>query len=110
MIPHESPSPPQAVNINNRLPEELVCLVNDAYMGIKQFPVPVGNKIYYGCCEMCVDKLQGSDEFRYGIDPFSKEKVDKVGAYIVRQAEDNYSVFYFKSKENHEKYMLEMSS
>ncbi len=109
MVPHESPTP-QEVNITNRIPEELVCMVNDAYMGIKQFPVPVGNKIYYGCCENCVDKLQNSDEFRYGIDPLTKEKVDKVGAYIVRQSDKTYAVFYFKSKDNFDKYIREKSS
>jgi Archaeal TRASH domain len=85
-------------------------MVNDAFMGRKQFPVPVGNKIYYGCCENCVDKLQKSDKYRYGIDPLTKEKVDKVDAYIVRQSDKNYAVFYFKSKENYEKYLLEKSS
>ena len=109
-LPHESPAPPPTANIYARLPNELVCMVNDAYMGIKQFPVAVGDKIYYGCCEMCVGKLQNSDQYRYGIDPLTKEKVDKVEAYIVRQSENNYTVFYFKSKENYEKYRENESS
>jgi len=110
MLPHDSPAPPQEMNVYSRISNELVCMVNDAYMGIKQYPVPVGDKIYYGCCENCVSKLQDSDEFRFGIDPLTKEKVDKIEAYIVRQSEKTYTVFYFKSKENFEKYMLNKSS
>jgi Archaeal TRASH domain len=110
LLPHDTPSPPPTADISSRIPTELVCMVNDAFMGRKQFPVPVGNKIYYGCCENCVDKLQKSDKYRYGIDPLTKEKVDKVDAYIVRQSDKNYAVFYFKSKENYEKYLLEKSS
>jgi hypothetical protein len=108
-LPQDSPAPPEE-NLNQQIAYELVCMVNDAYMGIKQFPVPVGDKIYYGCCENCVDKLQNSDQYRYGIDPLTKERVDKVEAYIVRQSAKDYSVFYFKSKENFDKYMLKKSS
>ncbi len=86
------------------LPVEFVCMVNDAYMGIKQFPVPVGDKIYYGCCEMCVDKLKNSTKYRYGIDPLTKEKVDKTEAFIVLQSKETGTVLYFKSKENYKKY------
>ena len=43
---------------NVQLPYDLVCMVNDTYMGEKQIPVPVGEKVYYGCCEMCKDKLR----------------------------------------------------
>ena len=86
------------------LPYELVCMVNDAYMGRKQFPVPVGDKIYYGCCEMCVDKLKNSDQYRYGVDPLTKEKVDKTEAFIVMKSQETGEVYYFKSKENYLKY------
>lgn len=96
--------------INHRLPAELVCMVNDGYVGIKQFPVPIKDKIYYGCSESCVDRIQDSDEFRYGIDPLTKEKVDKVGAYIVRESDITKAVFYFKSKENYEMYIHELAN
>ncbi len=97
---------PQAATLNTEesLPAELVCMVNDAYMGKKQFPVPVGDKIYFGCCEMCVDKLKNTDQYRFGIDPLTKEKVDKTEAYIVLQSKETGAVLYFKSKENYKKY------
>ncbi len=36
------------------LPKDLVCMVNDAYMGKKQLPIKFEGRMYYGCCEMCV--------------------------------------------------------
>ena len=61
----------------------LVCMVNDAYMGKPQIPVPVNGKTYYGCCEMCVDKLNNLESARIAIDPYSGNPVDKSEAYIV---------------------------
>ncbi len=84
----------------DRLENDLVCMVNNAYMGKKQIPVPVGDKIYYGCCEMCKDKLRNGEAFRYAKDPYSGEKVDKATAFIVRKSENTDEVFYFASKEN----------
>ncbi|MCF6353185.1 MAG: hypothetical protein L3J06_09265 [Cyclobacteriaceae bacterium] len=104
MIPHNSPAPPSVANTDPRIPTELVCMVNDAFMGRKQYPVPVGDKIYYGCCEMCVDKLQNSDKFRIAIDPLTNEKVDKVEAYIVLASEETGAVYYFASEENYKKF------
>ncbi len=103
-LPHDSPAPPPVASTDPRLSTELVCMVNDAFMGRKQFPVPVGNKIYYGCCEMCVDKLQNSDQYRYGIDPLTHEKVDKVEAYIVLASEETGAVYYFANEENYKKF------
>ena len=91
-----------------RLQTELVCMVNDAYMGIKQFPVPVGEKMYYGCCEQCVDKIKNVRQFRYAVDPFTGEEVDKSSAFIVMKSEVDHSVYYFKSKDNYLKFHAAM--
>jgi len=103
-LPHNTPPTADASKIDVRLSTELVCMVNDAFMGRKQYPVPVGDKIYYGCCEMCVDKLQNSDKYRYGIDPLTNEKVDKIEAYIVLASEETGAVYYFANEENYEKF------
>lgn len=87
-----------------KLKTELVCMVNDAFMGIKQFPVPMGDKMYYGCCEQCVDKIKNNRHFRYAKDPLTGEEVDKALAYIVMKSEEDHSVYYFKSKDNFLKY------
>lgn len=87
-----------------KLQTELVCMVNDAYMGIKQFPVPVEDKMYYGCCEQCVDKIKNNRAFRYAKDPLTGEEVDKASAFIVKKSESDPSVYYFKSKDNYLKF------
>jgi len=89
---------------NVRLQTELVCMVNDAYMGIKQFPVPVEGKMYYGCCEQCVDKIKNIRQIRYAKDPLTGEEVDKALAYIVKKSAVDPSVYYFKSKDNYLKF------
>lgn len=78
----------------------LVCMVNDAYMGKPQIPVPVNGKTYYGCCEMCVDKLNNIESARIAIDPFSGNQVDKSEAFIV-VTNTQGAVAYFESEANY---------
>ncbi|GMN05536.1 hypothetical protein MTsPCn5_09240 [Croceitalea sp. MTPC5] len=85
--------------VGSQVPAELVCMVNDAYMGKMQMPVPVKGKTYYGCCQMCVKTLNNNEQARTSIDPYSKQKVDKTEAFIVLMAVDG-KVAYFESKEN----------
>lgn len=86
------------------LQTELVCMVNDAYMGIKQFPVPVDDKMYYGCCEQCVDKIKNNRMLRFAKDPLTGELVDKSLAFIVMKSEADRSVYYFESRDNYLKF------
>jgi hypothetical protein len=95
----------ETTDSNISLQTELVCMVNDAYMGIKQFPVSVDNKMYYGCCEQCVDKIKYNENIRYTKDPFTGDKVDKALAFIVMKSEADRSVYYFKSKDNYLQYL-----
>lgn len=83
---------------------ELVCMVNDVYMGIKQIPVPVSDKVYYGCCQNCVDKLQNDEDFRSAQDPATGEMVDKSEAYIVLKPGSDREVLYFRSEETFSRY------
>lgn len=39
------------------VPNNLVCMVNDVYMGKEQIEVPFEGKMYYGCCNMCKEKI-----------------------------------------------------
>ena len=43
----------QNYQVGSQVPNELVCMVNNAYMGMPQIAVPVNGKTYYGCCDMC---------------------------------------------------------
>lgn len=87
-----------------KLKSSFVCYINNNYMGIEQIPVEVDGKIYYGCCEGCVDKLKNQRETRYAIDPLTGKEVDKATAFIVLKPNAGASVLYFQSEENYLKY------
>ena len=101
---HEQPSPKYKKGDN--VPHDLVCMVNDAYMGKKQMEVPMDGKKYYGCCEMCKERIPKDEKVRYGIDPLTTKKVDKAKAYIVLIG-DNGEVAYFENKDNYKKFVAE---
>lgn len=89
---------------NARLENNLVCMVNNAYMGKEQIPIKVGDKIYYGCCEMCEANLKNNPEFRSAKDPLTGELVDKADAFIVLNPNNSDQVLYFKNKDNYISY------
>lgn len=91
----------QDYQVGDRVPIELVCMVNDAFMGKPQIPVPVNGKTYYGCCQMCVKKLNEQEDARTGIDPQSGKQVDKVDAFIVLLNKQG-TVGYFESQMTYE--------
>ncbi|MBK3332140.1 TRASH domain-containing protein [Persephonella atlantica] len=77
---------------------EYVCMVNDRFMGVEQIPVKVNEKVYYGCCKMCIGRLQNNESLRYAVDPISGKKVDKAKAVILKQKDG--SVLYFENESN----------
>jgi YHS domain-containing protein len=79
-----------------------VCMVNNHFMGKDQIPVKVGEKTYYGCCEMCKQKLASDASSRSAVDPVSGAKVDKATAVIGAQPDG--SVLYFENEANLKKY------
>ncbi len=87
-----------------RVPTEQVCMVNDAFMGKKQIPIPVQGKVYYGCCQMCVSTLTNDAEERQAIDPVNGHRVDKATAVIGALPDGN--VFYFENEANFNVYAL----
>ena len=93
----------QEYEVGAKVPNDLVCMVNNAYMGKPQIPVPVNGKTYYGCCQMCVGKLNSDAVARTGIDPFSFKPIDKTEAYIVLMKKEG-EVAYFESEENYNKF------
>lgn len=87
------------------LDKELVCMVNNAYMGKKQFPVEFENKLYFGCCEMCVNTIQNDPKVRVAKDPLTGKEVDKSEAFIALNPGNAYGgVFYFESEANYLKF------
>lgn len=88
----------------DQVPNNLVCMVNDAYMGKQQLEVPFEGKLYYGCCEMCKERIPNDAKVRVAIDPHSLKKVDKATAYIVLIG-DQDEVAYFESKDNYDAFL-----
>ena len=89
----------QNYQVGSQVPTEQVCMVNDAFMGKLQIPVPVNGKTYYGCCHMCVKTLNENDNARTALDPLNKQMVDKAEAFIVLMGMDG-KVAYFESEKN----------
>jgi YHS domain-containing protein len=75
-----------------------VCMINNQRFNKEQIPVAVGNRTYYGCCEMCKTALRNDPRSRVAIDPVSKKKVDKATAIIGVDADG--SAYYFENAEN----------
>lgn len=86
------------------VPSDEVCMVNDAYMGKKQFEVKFDGKTYYGCCEMCKERIPKDATVRMAIDPYSHKQVDKANA-VIAVTGNNGEVSYFENKENYAKYV-----
>ena len=96
---------PVEVKENEQIPNELVCMVNDAFMGVEQIPVEADGKTYYGCCQMCISKIRkNTDNVRYATDPFSGEKVNKANAFITLRPGQGKGVYYFISEKNMRSY------
>ena len=88
---------------------EKVCMVNDRYMTVKQIPIDVKGITYWGCCEMCVKKLQENIAgVRFAKEPNTGKEVDKANAIIV-QNKENGTVFYFDSKASAENFIISNS-
>ncbi|QED37150.1 hypothetical protein FK178_05240 [Antarcticibacterium arcticum] len=83
--------------IGDQVPNELVCMVNDAFMAKIQIPIGVNGKIYYGCCNMCVETLNEKETARMAVDPLTGEAVDKSEAFIVL-VNKRGKVAYYKSE------------
>lgn len=87
------------------LPKELVCMVNNAYMGKAQYPIEFEGKQYYGCCQMCVETIQNERQVRVALDPYTGKEVDKSFAFIaLKPGSVNGEVLYFESEATYESY------
>ncbi|HEY4652388.1 MAG TPA: hypothetical protein VIG72_13285 [Pontibacter sp.] len=97
---------PAELMTEDGLPKDLVCMVNNAFMGKKQYPVAFEDKMYYGCCEMCVKTIQNERQVRYATDPVTGQEVDKSAAFIaLKPGSTNGDVLYFASEANYKQYL-----
>lgn len=85
-----------------------VCMITNKVYKTPQIPVVVGDKTYYGCCEMCEEKLKTDPGSRVAVDPVTGVEVDKSEA-IIGAAPDG-TILYFASVENLTSYNAGMKS
>ncbi len=83
---------------------QYVCMITNKLFDTPQIPVVVDGKTYYGCCQMCKGKLEGSVEARTATDPISGKDIDKAKAVI--GADEGGSIYYFENEANLEKFKL----
>lgn len=79
-----------------------VCMINNTVFEKDQIPVQVSGKTYYGCCEMCKERLAKEAEARVATDPVTGKKVDKATAVIA--AKQDGTVLYFENEKTLEQY------
>lgn len=79
-----------------------VCMVNNTVFEKDQIPVEVDGKTYYGCCEMCKERLAKDETARFGTDPLTGARVDKATAVIAAQGDG--TTLYFENEANFEEY------
>ncbi len=91
-----------------RVETQKVCMINNQVFEKDQIPVAVQGRTYYGCCEMCKEKLANDAASRQAVDPVTGKKVDKATAVIA--AKPDGSVLYFESEETLKKYQAPAGS
>lgn len=79
-----------------------ICMINNTLFKKEQIPVPIDGITYYGCCQMCVKKLNENPESRFAIDPVSGNRVNKAEAVV--GATPHSTVYYFESMANLKKF------
>lgn len=90
------------------VPNDYVCMVNNAYMGKKQLEVDFEGKTYYGCCEDCKTKIPQQENARVALDPVSGNEVDKSEA-VIAIADSYDNVLYFENEENYKTYFQNLN-
>jgi YHS domain-containing protein len=85
-----------------RVETKKVCMVNNQVFEKDQIPIAVEGKTYYGCCEMCKERLAKDAAARTAVDPVTGKPVDKATAVIAAMPDGK--VLYFESQETYEKY------
>lgn len=80
-----------------------VCMVNNVFMAKDQIEVLFDGKKYYGCCEICQERIPRDKSVREAIDPISKKTIDKASALIAILGEKG-EVLYFENEKSYQAY------
>ena len=92
----------QTTAVLQRVQTQKVCMINNQVFEKDQIPVEVEGRTYYGCCEMCKERLAKDPAARTAVDPVSGKTVDKSEAVIAALPDGR--VLYFESEETLAKY------
>ncbi|MEW5979252.1 MAG: YHS domain-containing protein [Acidobacteriota bacterium] len=77
---------------------EFVCMMQDMVLTKPGIAIEYQGKTYYGCCEMCRDKIKNEPQkYTQAKDPVSGKAVDKATAFIYGI---DGSAYYFATKAN----------
>jgi YHS domain-containing protein len=75
-----------------------VCMMQDMVLTKPGIPIEYQGKTYYGCCEMCKQKIKSEpNKYTRAIDLVSGKKVDKAQAFIYGL---DGTAYYFASEAN----------
>ena len=91
-----------ATTVLKRVETKKVCMINNQVFEKDQIPIQVEGRTYYGCCEMCKERLAKDPASRQAVDPVTGKTVDKAKAVI--GALPDGKVVYFESEETFGKY------
>lgn len=97
-----TPTSTPASTAPQRVETRKVCMINNQVFDKDQIPVEVEGRTYYGCCEMCKERLTNDPASRTAVDPVSGKTVDKSEAVIAALPDGR--VLYFESEETLAKY------
>lgn len=84
----------------DHVPNNMVCMVNNIYMGEPQPEVSFEGKTYYVSCEPCQGRISKEKAVRTAIDLYTLKAVNKADAYIVLIG-DHGEVAYFENEQNY---------
>ena len=83
----------------------MVCMINDEVLNSPGVAVEHNGKTYYGCCEMCKEKMK-KDPSKYvtAKDPVSGQKVDKADSFMYGL---DGKAYYFTSEANRKAFAMD---
>ncbi len=77
---------------------EYVCMMQDMVLTKPGIAIQYGGKTYYGCCQMCKEKIKNEPEkYTRSADPVSGKPVDKAESFIYGI---EGTAYYFGSEAN----------
>lgn len=63
--------------------KEYVCMMQDMVLGKPGIPIQFAGRTYYGCCEMCKEKIKNEPQkYTQATDLVSRKPVDKAESFI----------------------------